>query len=575
MEFSRPLVDFGVWSIAVPEAGLPKRSKQVSAAYQGDEFYALVKEGKIVPGCKEMEGTHLGFYTEFATRSGEQVSAKAGVSLVSMEGAAKNLANDIPRWDFDEVHLAGRTLWNEALAKIDIEGGDADQRTIFSTAMYHAMIDPRAVSDVDGSFTAADGTVRRTSKYRRRSIFSGWDVFRAEFPLMSIIDPALVDDEVNSLVELANESGKGYLERWEFLNAYSGCMDGDPAISLINDAHQKGIRGFDLEAAYAACRQTSSGVGAQTNRPHNDFYMVHGYVPMAVSWTLDNAYYDWCVGRLAQAMGKTKDAEMYLGRAMNYRKIFDPGVQSMRAKDADGNWIDWKGKTVFGQGCSESNPLQQSWFVPHDVQGLIELMGHDEFVSGLEDFFEKTPPGFGWNDYYNHANEPVHHIAYLFVYAGKPWLTQKWVRRILEQAYHNDVNGICGNDDVGQMSAWYVMSALGLYQVCPGDNTYILGSPIFRRATVRLDPRFYKGKTFVVETENNSASNIYVQEARLNGRPLSRAWITHKEVVAGGVLKLTMGATPNEAWASGPDSAPPSMSRAADRPYALSTNPRS
>jgi predicted alpha-1,2-mannosidase len=561
MEFSKPLKNFGVWSIPVPEAGLPSSARLIADKLQSDEYYALVRAGKVIPGCTQMEGTHLGFYTEFATRAGEQVLARAGISFVSVEGARRNLAHDIPDWDFESVRQSGRQTWSEALAKIETEGGTETQKTIFATALYHAMIDPRSVSDVDGRFRAGDGQIKTAKNYRRRTVFSGWDVFRAEFPLMTIIDPAMISDEINSLVDLAGESGKGYLERWEIMNAYSGCMDGDPAISVIADAYRKGIRTFNIEKAYAACLQTASGTAAHTNRPDNEFYLNHGYVPGDVSWTLDNAYFDWCVGTLAQALGKTDDAKKYFARAANYKNIYDPAVQSMHAKDKDGEWTPWKGKTTFGQGCTESNPYQQTWFVPHDVQGLIEQMGSETFVSSLEEFFEKTPSSFGWNEYYNHSNEPVHHIAYLFVYAGMPWLTQKWVRRILDNAYHNDVNGICGNDDVGQMSAWYVLSALGFYPVCPGDNTYIIGSPIFSRATIKLDPRWHKGKTFAVAAKMNSARNVYVQAAKLNGKPLTRAWITHDEITAGGVLELTMGPDPNKEWGAGPEHLPPSMSR--------------
>jgi predicted alpha-1,2-mannosidase len=561
MEFSKPFKNFGVWSIAVPETGLPSSARLISDRLQSDEYYALVKGGRVFSDCTEMEGTHLGFYTEFATHAGEQVLARAGVSFVSVEGARRNLAHDIPNWDFERVRQSGRQDWSEALAKIETEGGTETQKAIFATALYHAMIDPRIISDVDGRFRAGDGQIKTSNEYRRRTVFSGWDVFRAEFPLMTIIDPAMISDEINSLVDLASESGKGYLERWEIMNAYSGCMDGDPALSVIADAYRKGIRTFNVEKAYAASLQTASGTAMHTNRVDNEFYLNHGYVPDSVSWTLDNAYFDWCVGTLAQALGKREDAEMYFARAANYKNIYDPAVQSMHAKDEKGQWTEWKGKTAFGQGCTESNPFQQTWFVPHDVQGLIEMMGAETFVSLLEELFEKTPASFGWNPYYNHSNEPVHHIAYLFVYAGMPWLTQKWVRRILDNAYHNDVNGICGNDDVGQMSAWYVMGALGFYPVCPGDNTYIIGSPIFSRATIKLDPKWHKGKSFTVTTKMNSAQNVYVQAAKLNGRVLSRAWITHDEVTSGGVLELTMGPDPNRGWGADPEHLPPSMSR--------------
>lgn len=560
IEFSKPLVDFGVWSIDVPAGGFPAAGKLVSGQFESDAYYAAVDAAKVISGCGEMEGEHLGFYTNFPTRTGESVLVKAGVSFVSIDGARRNLEHDIEGWEFDATRASGIRLWDKVVRKIEVEGGSRDERTIFATALYHASIDPRVVSDTDGKFCAADGKIKVSQSYRRRTTFSGWDAFRAEFPLLTIIDPDVVSDQINSLVDLAGESGKGYLERFELMNAYSGCMDGDPAISVILDAYRKGIRTFAVERAYAACVQTASGTDGRTNRRNNGFYLDHGYVPHSLTWTLEDAYFDWCVGMFARTLGKTGDAEIYLRRAANYKHCYDPSVKNMRARDEDGNWIPWRGKAAFGQGCTESNPGQQTWFVPHDVQGLIDLMGKNEFVGALEDMFEKTPPSFEWNAYYNHANEPVHHIAYLFVYAGKPWLTQKWVRRILKNAYHNDVNGICGNDDVGQMSAWYVLSALGFYPVCPGDNTYILGSPVFCKATIRLDPKWHRGKTFTILAYNNSEENVYVQSVSLNGRPLDRAWIRHEEIVAGGILEFKMGPEPNTKWGTSPEQKPPSMS---------------
>jgi predicted alpha-1,2-mannosidase len=266
---------------------------------------------------------------------------------------------------------------------------------------------------------------------------------------------------------------------------------------------------------------------------------------------MDNAYYDWCMGRFAAMRGNAEDAKLFSARAQNYRKLWDAENGSMRAKTEDGAWIPWQGKTVFGQGCVESNPGQQSWFVPHDIAGLIELMGGREaFARELEQFFEQTPDTFAWNNFYNHANEPVHHVPYLFVYAGKPWLTQKWVRRILVNGYKDAVDGIVGNDDVGQMSAWYVLSALGLYPVCPGDGVYVIGSPLFEKATIRLDRRYSKGGSFTVVARGQSAENMYVQRANLGGKPLERAWLRHSEVMTGETLELVMGPTPNEHWGS-------------------------
>jgi len=556
-EFSKPLASFGIWKIETPEGAFPPARGLVTDYFQTDAYYDLVANGQVLRGCEEQEGGHIGFFVEFPTHEGEQVLVKSGISYVSVEGARRNLVHDIPAWDFDQVRNQGIDLWNNALSRVEIQGGTKKERSIFATAMYHTMIDPRVVSDVDNNYVGADGKVHSSVNFSYRTIFSGWDVFRAAFPLMTLLSPSVVNDEINSLIELAELSGKGYLERWEIMNAYSGCMDGDPAISIIVDAYNKGIRGFDVDRAFAACRQTAAGKNGSTNRPENEFYMQHGYVPGLVSWTLDNAYYDWCVANFAASLGKSEDARLFSARAENYKNIYDPQVESMRAKDASGAWIPWEGKTTFGQGCTESNPFQQTWFVPHDLKGLIELMGKERFVQQLEELFEKTPASFGWNDFYNHANEPVHHVPYLFVYAGKPWLTQKWVRRILSNAYSDQVNGLVGNDDVGQISAWYIFSAMGFYPVCPGDNTYILGSPLFKEVTLCLDEQRRKGKKFTVLAENQSADHPYVQSVRLNGKLLSRSWITHSEIVAGGSLLFVMGPEPNYEWGTKSEQLPP------------------
>jgi predicted alpha-1,2-mannosidase len=561
MEFSIPLERFGVWQIDVPDDAFPVRHGLATSYFQSEQFRELVRNGKVLDGCREFDGNHIGFFADFPSLvSGGVLTIKSAISFVSIEGARKNLAHDISGWSFEEVRARGRDLWDHALSCIEIEGASDHQRKIFYTAMYHAMIDPRVIADVDGKYTGANETIYNSTGYAPRTIFSGWDVFRGEFPLMTLLNTKLVSDEINSLMTLAETSGKGYLERWEIMNAYSGCMDGDPATSVILDAYIKGIRGFDAERAYAACRQTATGIGNKTNRVANEFYMEHGYVPGQVSWTLDDAYFDWCVGRLAATLGKADDARLFAGRAQNYRKIFDPRIMSMRAKDKNGEWIPWLGETEFGQGCTESNPLQQTWFVPHDVEGLIELMGGaEEFSRRLEDFFEKTPDTFGWNAYYNHSNEPVHHIPYLFVHAGKPWLTQKWVRRILSHAYHDAVNGICGNDDVGQMSAWFVLSATGFYPVCPGSGIYILGSPLFSRAAIHLDEECYKGKTFEIVANGQAPDHPYIQSASLNGEPFSRAWLRHSEIAAGGRLELTLGPQPNFVWAASKTNLPPAV----------------
>jgi predicted alpha-1,2-mannosidase len=326
-------------------------------------------------------------------------------------------------------------------------------------------------------------------------------------------------------------------------------MIGHPAVSVLVQAYLGGIRDYDVAKAYAIAKNT-------VDATHNEV----GYSPDSVSWTLEQAYFDYCLARMAEALGKKEEAAEHYRRAMYYRNIYDPSVQSMRAKNVAGHWAVWGGKLAEGQqGCTESNVYQQGWFVPHDVQGMIDMMGKDFFLTDLTEFFEDTPLTFKWNNYYNHANEPVHHVPYLFVYAGKPWLTQKWVRTIMDHAYGPGVKGLCGNEDEGQMSAWYILSAVGLHPVSPVDNVYVIGSPLFDKTTIRLDPKYHKGKAFTVVARNNSAENVYIQSAKLNGQPLNRAWLTYEEITAGGTLELEMSGTANQQWASSPDSVPPSL----------------
>jgi predicted alpha-1,2-mannosidase len=549
-QFSKPITNCGVWSAAIPAGWSRKREDIESARYR-----KVVAAAAVTPGCREMEGDHLGFYSEFSTTNGEQVTLKAGLSFASVEGAKQNLGHDIPGWDFEQVHAGARALWEQAFAGVSVKGGNDTQREAFATALYHSMLDPRAYSDVNGDYTGADGKLHRAEAFTYRTIFSGWDVFRSQYPLLSLIRLDVVNDTVNSLMQQAELSGNGYLARWEIVATESGCMIGDPAVSVFAEAYLKGIRGYDAGKAYELCRQTVDL--SKENGNHRKVCQDLGYVPGSISVTLENAYFDYCAGRFAEALGKTNDARRFMQRSLNYRNIYDRSIGNMHAKNADGSWTKWEGATQQGQGCVESNPYQQGWFVPQDVAGLIELMGKEYFLSYLTEFFEKTPLTFKWNDYYNHANEPVHHATYLFAYAGKPWLSEKWSRIVMDHAYGAGVKGLCGNEDVGQMSAWYILSALGFHPVSPVDGIHIIGSPLFDEATIQLDPRYYKGGKFKVRTRGNSPRNCYVQSATLNGAPLTRAWLRHVEVVAGGTLELVMGPQPNESWGSAPSELPP------------------
>jgi predicted alpha-1,2-mannosidase len=535
-QFSKPFQKIGVWRADIPDSWTRKRED-----VESDRYQQRVAEAAVLDSATEVEGKHLGFFSEFQSTANEQVMLRSGISFVSMEGAQKNLESEITDWNFDAVHQRAVDEWNAALSKVTVSGGSDDEKSIFYTALYHTMIDPRSFSDVDGSFTGGDGKVHQASGYNRRTIFSGWDVFRSQFPLQTIINPSLVNDMSNSLIALAHESNHDYLERWELLNAYSGCMIGNPAISVMADSYNKGILKVDDKALLDLAVKTSERFG---NGDKGYFYQSLG-----ISNTLEYAYTEWCTGVLASKMGKDSLAKVYLAKGQNYHNIFDDSVKWFRPRKEDGTWEAWpkEGRLKEWLGSIESNPYQQGWFVPQDIPGMVALMGGDAKVKDdLVQFFEQAPKDFLWNLYYNHANEPVHHVPFLFNYVRAPWLTQKWTREICARAYNNSVEGLVGNEDVGQMSAWYVLASSGLYQVCPGKSQYDITSPVFDKVSIALDPKYYTGKQFTIVAENNSPTNVYIQRATLNGADYNKTFIDFTDIVKGGELRLVMGDKPNE-----------------------------
>ncbi|PUZ26764.1 alpha-1,2-mannosidase, putative [Chitinophaga costaii] len=537
-QFSKPLRHFGVWSADIPDTWGRKLEDVTSERYQQQ-----VAKAAVLPGLRAKAGKHLGFYTEFATTSQETVMLKAGISFVSIAGAKANLKAEIRNWDFEKVQQAASKLWNNALGKMKVTGGTEEEKTVFYTALYHSMIDPRMFSDVTGQYPGGDGKVHQQVGFRKRTVFSGWDVFRSQFPLQTIINPSVVNDMINSLVTLASESGQHYLERWELLNAYSGCMIGNPGISVITDAYAKGIRNFDAQQAYTFARNTAEKFN---NGPQG--YSSGG---LSISLTLEYAYANWCLGQLAHLLNKADDAARYTSRGGEYRNVYDPTVGWFRPRNADGSWQAWpkEGRMLQGYGTIETNPYQQGWFVPQDVPGMVALMGGKEKVlADLDTFFAKVPENMMWNNYYNHANEPVHHVPFLFNELGSPWLTQKWTRAICTRAYHNSVEGLVGNEDVGQMSAWYVLAASGLHPLCPGSTQYEITSPVFSSITFTLDPVYAQGKQFTVVARNNSAENVYIQHAWLNGQPYTHSYLEHADIMKGGKLELEMGPLPAKDW---------------------------
>lgn len=536
--FSRPLEQYGVWSAEFP-AGMGRKLENVTSP----EFAEIVRKAKVTERPERMEGDHLGFYLEFPTRKGEQVMMRTAISFVSMEGAEANFDAELKGEKFSRYCDKTASMWDEALSKIKIEGGTEDERVIFYTALYHSMIDPRDYRDVTGEYVGGDKQVHKTDAFKKRTVFSGWDVFRSQFPLQNLINPEVVNDMINSFITLAEENGTEVYERWEFLNAYSGCMLGNPAIAVIVDAYKKGIRNYDVEKAYRFARNTADRIGHHSQ----------GYSPgnSGISETLEYGYFDWCVGEMAADLGKADDAKIYRERGQAYHNIYDKEKGWFRVRNADGSWADWpeKGRLQEWYGCMECNPYQQGWFVPHDVEGMTRLMGgREKVLADLESFFENTPREFYWNPYYNHANEPVHHVPFLFNRLGAPWLTQYWTRVICKDAYKNNLAGLCGNEDVGQMSAWYILASIGFHPLCPGDTRYELTAPVFDRAEIVLDRNYAKARKFVISVEGNAPDACYIQSVELNGKPYNRCYIDHQDIVNGGELHFKMGHTPNKNW---------------------------
>jgi predicted alpha-1,2-mannosidase len=522
-------------------------------------FSALVAVDDVPhDGLREAEGKNLKAALRFRTRAGERVLVKVGISAVSVEGARRNLETEIPGWDFDAVHRAARQAWRQALAHIEIGGGTPEQRTVFYTALYHALLQPNTFTDVDGQYRGRDGQVHRADGWTQYSVFSLWDTFRAAHPLYTILEPARTVEFVRTF--LAQYAEGGLLPVWELAGNETNCMIGYHAVSVIADAYAKGIRGFDAERALAAMKAS-----AMQERGGLPAYRRFGYIPgdresESVSKTLEYAYDDWCIAQMAGALGHESDAADFLRRAQSWKNLLDPATHFMRPK------LRARFKTPFDPTevdfhFTEANSWQYSFFVPQDIKGEIASMGGaPAFAAKLDSLFTAPSKTSGREQaditglvgQYAHGNEPSHHMAYLYVHAGQPWKTQARVRQLLDTMYAARPDGLAGNEDCGQMSAWYVLSALGFYSVTPGQDTYVIGTPLFERAAIHLA----NGRSFRITAQGAGLHSPYIQSARLNGQPFDRAFLHHAEILAGGDLVFRMGSEPNRKWGVGAGNVP-------------------
>lgn len=493
-------------------------------------------------------GEELWFYADFA-KSERPICLKIAISYIDLNGARDNFFAEAAESTFEKMHEDATAAWDEALSVITVDDTrkDKDIITVFYTTLYHALLDPRIFSDANGNYLSADGHIRHAERFQKRTVFSGWDVFRSEFPLLTIIRPDVVNDMINSLIDIAEQKNVSF-PRWELLGNETGCMIGDPGIIITVDAYKKGIRDFDVQKAYDICLKTV--FDSASKRSGRDVYNKYGYVPEKISETLENVFADHCISLFADALGDFKNAKLFKKRAQNYRNIFSEEVGWMRARDALGQWKAWDG-IYDTSSCIESNIFQQTWFVPHDPQGLISLMGHEKFIENLDRFMEESDLSAMWNNAYNHPNEPCHHLVHVFIDAGQPWKTQYWVRRIQEEAYNTTEYGFCGNEDVGQMSAWFSLTALGFHMMASGSGIFHVNTPLFKRAEIKLSPKYHScaiSDRLVIECDRDPQINTYVCGIDVNGVPIDRAWLKWDEISVGGVIKYHLTDTPNDEW---------------------------
>lgn len=509
--------------------------------------------GKILHGEKSGSGKDLKGFIKYVTKENESILVKVGISHVSIEGARKNLECEISDWNFDKIKTLAEKAWEKELSKIMVEGGTKEQNTIFYTALYHSMIVPNIFSDADGSYMGMDGKIHKTEGFDMYTVFSLWDTFRGLHPLLSITDQKRTNDFVNTFLARYNESG--LLPVWELASYETYCMIGYHSVPVITDAYMKGIRKYDIEKLYEAMKHsaTKDMFGIKD-------YMTYGYVPSgkereSVSKTLEYAYDDWCISKIAGALGKKDDCQRFSKRALSYMNLFDGSTGFMRGKSTNGNFTPGFNPFAVSSDYTEANAWQYNLFVPHDVKGLINLYGDKKnLIKRLDDLFSVSSnlEGFSLGDItgmigqYAHGNEPSHHLAYFYNYVGEGYKTQQLVRKITDELYSIKRDGLSGNEDCGQMSAWYVLSAMGFYSVCPGTNEYIIGSPLFKKVTITLE----NGKHFVINAKNTSEKNKFIHSIKKEGKDYTASFIRYEDIMNGSVFDIAMSDSPNKNWAT-------------------------
>lgn len=510
----------------------------------------------------------IGAYVAFDVTAGEEVLVKAASSFVDADGAQRNLLSEIPHWDFEQTRHELTDIWERRFSLIQVESDDREALSKFYGAFYRASFLPRTYNDVDGrypAFATGKPVMQLAEGQTYYDDYSLWDTYRALHPLVNLITPQRGGEMMQSLVRKYEQGG--WMPIFPCWNSYTSAMIGDHGTAALADAWIKGIANFDIEKAYEGMRKNAFDRPTTLEEYRNGMgrralnsYVKYGYIPLEdsvpdafhtceqVSRTLEYAYDDFALAQVAAALGKTDDCRALMERARNYRNVIDSRTGYAQGRHADGTFLNDDNAFRFTRFITEGAPCHYTWYVPQDPYGLMALMGGREvYAAKLDSMFTE---GRYW-----HGNEPCHQVAFMFNYAGQPWKTQQAVRHILDTEYHNTPGGLAGNDDAGQMSAWYVFAAMGFYPVCPGTPYYMLASPSF--PVVTLYPE--GGRPFTVKAKGASARNIYIQRATLNGRPYTRNYLNHADIVQGGVLELEMGPEPNHEWGSSPSDCPPEV----------------
>lgn len=529
--------------------------------------FGTFRKDSIFPSQTSIcSGQGIGLYIRFRVNSDEKVLVKAASSFTDKDGALKNLAAEIPHWDFDQTHKELTNIWEQYLASVKIKTNDELARRKFYTALYHTSFLPRTFNDIDGrypSFSTGEPIRQLAKDETYYEDFSMWDTYRALHPLINLLHPTRGGQMMQSLVHKYEEGG--WLPIFPCWNSYTAAMIGDHCIAALGDACVKGIRNFDVQKAYEGMRRNAfespatheeyvNGMGRRALQS----YLQYGYIPLEdsvpdafhvreqVSRTLEYAYDDFVLAQVAKRLGKTEDYETLMRRAQNYRNVIDPRTGYAQGRHADGTFLNENNAFEFAKFITEGAPCHYTWYVPHDPYGLMECMG------GQEQYIAKLDSMFSQNRYW-HGNEPCHQVAFLFNYSGQPWKTQRAVRHIMQTEYLDAPGGLSGNDDAGQMSAWYVFAALGFYPVCPGTPYYALASPSFQEAALTLE----NGNTFRLLAPEASAENIYIQRVTLDGKPYTKNYISHEDILRGGTMLFEMGPEPNPDWGNKPEDCPP------------------